>query len=105
MSRTTWFGLLGLGFAVAGIDKLFGLRSYERMFRHWGWSEEAMRAVGAAELTGGIMVGVPATRRIGGAMLAATSATVLTAELRRSEGKLAAPRLTLLAAALTAFLP
>ena len=49
-SSSLWCSVLGLGFAVAGADKLFGLRAYERMFRHWGWSETGMRLIGAAEL-------------------------------------------------------
>ena len=107
MSRiaAVWFPVLGLAFAVAGADKLYGLRGYRMMFRHWGWSERQMRAVGASEVLGGALLLAPATRRAGGVLLAATSATVLTAELRHREGSLGGPRLALLAAAVTALLP
>ncbi len=100
-----WFPLLGLGFAVAGIDKLFRTRGYRRAFRRLGWSEEQMRAIGAAEIAGGVMVATPSTRLIGGAVLAITSAAVLTSELNARDEQLAMPRLALLGAALTAFAP
>lgn len=100
-----WFPVLGLAFAVAGADKLYGLRGYRMMFRQWGWTERQMRAVGMSEVIGGALLLPSCTRRAGGALLAATSATVLTAELRHGEGSLGAPRLALLAAAATAFLP
>lgn len=97
-----WYSLLGLGFAVAGIDKLFGLRSYERLFRHWGWSKGAMQWVGAGELAGGLLVADGRTRRLGGAVLAATSASVLGAEIQHGDRGLALPRLALLGAAVLA---
>lgn len=92
--------LLGLGFVVAGIDKLFGLRSYERLFRHLGWSEDGMRLVGAGEVAGGVMLTTPATRTLGGLLLAGTSAIVLRTELGHREPRLALPRFALLLAAL-----
>ena len=98
-SSSLWCSVLGLGFAVAGADKLFGLRAYERMFRHWGWSETGMRLIGAAELAGGLLVACPRTRRLGGAVLTASSAAVLAAELQHGEGGLALARLALMAAA------
>ena len=102
-----WFSLLGFAFVVAGADKLYGQRGYRMMFRHWGWSERRMRAVGLAEALGGAMLAcpVPAMRRTGGALLVGTSATVLTAELRHGEGGHGVPRLALLLAAATAFWP
>ena len=102
-----WFPLLGLAFAIAGADKLYGQRGYRVMFRHWGWSERRMRAVGLAELAGGSMLMCPApyVRRTGGAVLVAASGTMLAAELSHHEGKLGAPRLALLVAAATALLP
>jgi uncharacterized membrane protein YphA (DoxX/SURF4 family) len=102
MSR--FFPLLGLGFAVAGADKLLGQSGYRRMFRDWGWSRDDMRLVGAAELAGAVMVATPSTRRLGGAVLAATSGTMLSAELNRREGGLALPRLALFGCALVAVL-
>lgn len=99
---STWFSLLGLAFAVAGLDKLFSLRGYQRMFDRLGWTEEGMRLIGVAELSGGLLVTCPWTRRLGGAVLAATSAAVLASELNHEDGELALPRLAVLAAALTA---
>ncbi len=102
-----WFPLLGLAFAIAGADKLYGQRGYRVMFRHWGWSERRMRAVGLAETLGGsmLMCPEPLVRRTGGVLLVGTSATVLTAELRHGEARHGAPRLMLLLAAATALLP
>ena len=94
-----WCSVLGLGFAVAGADKLFGMRAYERMFRHLGWSEASVRLIGTAELAGGLLVACPRTRRLGGAVLTASSAAVLAAELQQGESSLALPRLALMAAA------
>lgn len=100
---STLFRLLGLGFAVAGGDKLIGDKGYRRLFRrHWGWSEDAMRLTGLAELVGGLLVMVGPTRRVGGAILTATSAAVLSAEVRHSDAGLALPRLILLLASAAA---
>ncbi|HTW28392.1 MAG TPA: DoxX family protein [Acetobacteraceae bacterium] len=99
------FPLLGLGFAVAGADKLLGQSGYRRMFREWGWGEGAQRSVGAAELTGGALIACPLTRQLGGAVLTATSAAMLAAELHRGRGELALPRLALLIAAAGALCP
>jgi DoxX-like family len=104
-SRSVWFPLLGLSFAVTGIDKMLGLRTYERLFRHWGWSEEAMRTIGAAEFAGGVLVATRSLRWLGGLILAGTCARVLEAELTHKDTQLAAPRLALLVAALTALCP
>ncbi len=101
----TWFPLLALGFAVAGADKLFGQRGYRVMFRHWGWSERRMRGVGALETLGGALLLARTTRPLGGAMLVATCAGVLQAELRHGEARHGVPRLGLLLAAATALLP
>lgn len=100
-----WFALLGLGFAVAGGDKLLGQRGYERMFRRLGWSDDVMRLIGAAELTGGALVGTDSARRLGGTILALSSAAMLVAELSQDESDLALPRFGLLLASLTALCP
>jgi uncharacterized membrane protein YphA (DoxX/SURF4 family) len=105
MARIPIFPLLGAAFAVAGIDKLFALRGYRRMFLHWGWPKPAMRVVGGAEVAGGVLVACGQTRVLGGAVLAAASATVLAVELRRSEPARALPRLALLLAAVAAICP
>lgn len=99
-----FYALLGLGFMVAGFDKLAGLRSYERLFRHFGWSRDAMQLTGAAELAGGAMVICPCTRRLGGAVLTAVSGTVLSTELQHRDPFLALPRFALMAAAAAALL-
>ena len=100
-----FFTLLGLGFAAAGSSKLADQHGYRQLFRRWGWSTQEMQLVGLAEITGGVLVAVPATRRLGAAVLAATSGTVLAAELRHSDGEEGAARAVLLLAALTAFIP
>ena len=100
-----WFPLLGLAFAVAGADKLFGERGYLRAYRRLGWTEKQMRAVGGAELAGGVLVATEATRKIGGAVLVLTSVKVLLSELERHDDNLALARIGVLAAALTAFFP
>ncbi len=103
--NSLWFSILGLGFAVAGTDKVFSQRGYEGMFRNWGWTEDQMRALGAAEIIGGLLVAPRATRVLGSALLIAASSAVLSEELRHGESRHAAPRLGLLLAAATALLP
>ncbi|MBN8874186.1 MAG: DoxX family protein [Rhodospirillales bacterium] len=97
-----WFPLLGLGFAVAGADKLFGQSGYRRLFRHLGLSEQAMRVVGVGEFAGGVLVASLAGRRLGGLLLTMASTAVLTSELRKGADQLALPRAGLLAAAVLA---
>jgi hypothetical protein len=99
-----WFPLLGLGFALAGADKLLG-SGYRGLFRQWGWTEDEMRAVGGAELAGGVLIASEAARRLGGLVLTAISTAMLTAELRRGESERAAPRFALLVAAALAACP
>lgn len=100
-----FFTLLALSFAAAGSGKVGDQPGYRQLFRRWGWSGREMRLVGLAEILGGLFVALPRTRKIGAAILSATSGTVLSAELRRGDGDLAAARGALLLAALTAFLP
>lgn len=97
--------LLGLGFAVAGADKMLGITGYRRLFRHWGWSRQSMRAIGVGELVGGASLLCPPSRRLGGLLLTAVSTAVLTAELRRGEAERALPRGALLLAAALCTLP
>lgn len=87
-----FFPALGAAVALAGGDKLAGLRGYQDMFRHLGWSDSAMKAAAAAELAGGLLMVPRATRPLGGALVAATSAAVLAAEVGRGDSKLALPR-------------
>ena len=99
------FILLGLSFAAAGAGKLADQHGYRQLFRRWGWTTREMQLVGLAEIAGGLLVATPATRKIGAAVLSATSGTVLSAELRHSDGEMATARAALLVAALSAFLP
>ncbi len=99
-----WFPALGVAFAVAGADKLLAVGSYRRLPRDIGFSMAGMRAVAAGELAGGALLAAERTRRLGGAVLALSSAAMLAGELRHRQPALALPRLGLLAAALTAFL-
>ena len=103
--RSFWYPLLGLGFAIAGADKLMGQRGYRQMFRDWGWSPESRRLLGAAEFAGGVLVSSEMARPLGGVVLAAASASVLTSELCRGETNRALPRGALLLASLLAVLP
>jgi len=96
--------LVGLGMAVAGADKLAGDRAYLRLFKSWGWSRQEMRASGAVELAGGLLMANPGTRRLGGAIMVGSSAALLAAELRHRDDAMAVARIGVLATALIAFL-
>jgi hypothetical protein len=96
--------LLGGAIALAGGDKLAGERGCERMFRHLGWSDDAMRMAAIAETTGGALMIPASTRRVGGAIVAGVSAAVIVSEIRSGEPKLAIPRGFVLAAGLWALL-
>ena len=100
-----WFPLLGLGFAIAGADKVLGIGGYERLFADMGWSETSRRVVGAAEFAGGVMISSPYKRMLGGLILVAASTAMLTAEVRQNQSDLAIPRFAVLLAAATAMLP
>ncbi|MDA8249826.1 MAG: hypothetical protein M0Z28_11695 [Rhodospirillales bacterium] len=97
-----WFPLLGIAFAVAGLDKVIGLRPYRRLARHWEWRKADMRLLGAAELAGGALLAWHPTRRLGGGVLAGASAAALAAEARHRDLALVVPRGVLFAAALLA---
>ena len=96
------YPVAGAAVAVAGADKLMGNRGYAGMFDHLGWSDDEMQAAAAAEVIGGALMIPKATRRIGGAIVAAVSLVVLAAEMRRGDAKLAVPRAMVLAAGLGA---
>ncbi len=100
--RPFWFPLLGLGFAIAGADKVLGLSGYRRLFAHLGLSEQAMGLIGAGEIAGGVLVATHAGRRLGGMVLTKASTAVLTSELRQGDDQLALPRSILLAASVLA---
>jgi hypothetical protein len=101
-TRSFWFPLLGLGFAVAGADKILGVRGYEALFERWGWPRGVMRLVGLGEFAGGVLVASRRHRWHGGMLLTATSGAVLTKELSRGDTDLATPRLALLLASMAA---
>ena len=96
--------ILGGAIALAGGDKLAGDRGYKRLFDHLGWSDDAMRAVAATEAAGGALMIAPATRRLGGAMVATVSTVMLVSEIRHGDARLAAPRGLVLLASLVALL-
>lgn len=96
------FSALGGAIALAGLDKLAGLRGYERMFGHLDWTEDQMRAAAVAEVAGGLLMLAPSTRRFGGTLVAAASLAVLSSELRHGDVRLAAPRGLVLLAGLAA---
>ncbi len=96
------YPVVGAAIAVAGGDKLVGNRGYKGMFRNLGWSDEAMRAIAAAEVVGGLMMIPRSTRRFGAALVAAISAAVLVSEIRDGDPKLAASRGAVLVAAVAA---
>jgi hypothetical protein len=83
---------LGAAIATAGADKLADDRGYRRMFRHLGFSRDEMRAAALAEIAGGLLMGPRSTRRIGGALVGATSAAMLVSELRHGDENLALAR-------------
>jgi hypothetical protein len=62
------------------------------MFRHLGLSRDEMKAAALAELAGGLLMTTRATRRLGGALVTATSATLLISELRHGDENLAVAR-------------
>lgn len=97
-----FFPAMGAAVALAGGDKLAGVRGYRGMFLHLGWSRETMRATAAAEVAGGLLMVSPATRRLGGALVAAASAAVLASELDQGDTKLAIPRAVVLMIGLVA---
>ena len=90
--KSYFFAALGAAIALAGGDKLIGMRGYKDMFRGLGWSDSNMRAAAAAEVAGGLLMMPQATRALGGAVVAATSATVLATEVSHGDTKLALPR-------------
>lgn len=98
------FPMFGAAVALAGGDKLAGVRAYDGMFQHLGWSQDAMRLAAAAEVAGGLLMLPPATRGIGGALIMAASAAVLNSELKKGDTSLAIPRGLILATAVAAML-
>ncbi len=98
----TLYPVAGAAIAVAGADKLAGNRGYATLFRHLGWSDDAMRAAAAAEVIGGALMVPRSTRRLGGLIVAAVSAAVLLSEINEVDGRIAASRGTVLLAGLAA---
>ncbi len=102
MSMT--YPALGTAIAVAGGDKLTGDGSYKRMFRGLGWSQSDMRLIALVEVIGGLLIIPRATRRLGGAAVAAASAAVLNSELQEGDTKLAGARALVFVTGLAAML-
>lgn len=98
------YPVAGAAIAVAGADKLVGNRGYKRMFRSLGWSRGEMEAAAAAEVVGGLLMVPRATRRLGGALVAAISGAILYSELQDGDTRLAASRGLVMAAGLAALL-
>jgi hypothetical protein len=57
-----------------------------------------------AEVTGGLLIIPPATRHLGGAIVAAVSTAVIASELQHRDAKLAGPRALVLIGGLVALL-
>ena len=98
------FPALGASIAIAGGDKLTGDRNYRRMFRHLGMSKDQMQAAALAEVAGGLLMAPRATRRLGGAIVTAASAVMLTRELEAGDDSLAMARGLVLLAGLAALI-
>ena len=95
---------LGAAIAVAGGDKLSGDARYRRMFRHLGLTPDQMQTAAIAEIAGGLLMAPRATRRLGGAVVTATSALMLTREIRAGDSNLAWARSLVLLAGIAALL-
>ncbi len=100
----TLYPAAGAAIALAGADKLVGNRDYATLFRNLDWSEQEMQAAATAELAGGLLMVPRGTRRIGGAIVAAVSALVLSSELSKGNTKMAASRAAVLATGLLALI-
>ena len=94
-----WKSAVAVAFASAGVAKLVGVEPERALFASWGWKEDDMRVMGAAELAGAALLVTPSLSFLGGLLLAATSTCIATAELRHGNDRLVTPRLGLLAAA------
>ena len=100
------YPVAGAAVALAGADKLVGNRGYAGLFRHLGWSRSEMEAAAAAEVVGGLLMVPRATRRLGGALVAAVSGAILYSEITEGDTKLAASRgLVMLAGLAALFAP
>lgn|SRR5271166_3749761 len=95
--------VVGGAFATMGLMKIAGTPWERRWFRRWG-EDDARLPVGLAETSGALLLLSPATRRVGAALLATTSAPTLSWELERGDPELAVMRFGLMALAMgTAF--
>ena len=98
------YPMIGAAVAVAGADKLAGDRGYTEMFQILGWTPAQAQAAAIAEVGAGLMMTSRRTRRLGGAILAGTSAAILISELEHNKPELANPRALVLLAGLAALL-
>jgi len=94
--------VLGASFGLAGLSKLLDLGMQRRLFRRWGYTPEFMHAVGAAEVSGALLLAAPPSRRLGAAGLTAVAAGATATVLRNRETVLAFSALPLLWMALAA---
>lgn len=99
---STPYPVVGAAVALAGADKLLGDRGYEGVFHHLGWSDDALRRLGAGEVAGGLLMTLRPTRRLGALIVLIASSAVLMAELEKGEFRLAGSRAGVLTAALGA---
>jgi uncharacterized membrane protein YphA (DoxX/SURF4 family) len=90
--------LLGLAFLASGGMKLAGMD--EEGFARFGYPGWFFRVIGLAELAGGLLVLLPATRRYGGAVICCVMTGALVTHLKMGEtGDLAPPAVLFLMAA------
>lgn len=104
MIRRILTPIVGFGMAAAGLSKVSGDRTYQRLYQHWGWTREQMRLSGLVELAGGLLMANRRTRRLGGAVMVGSSAVMLSTELRERDDRMAAARSVVLLTALIALL-
>jgi putative oxidoreductase len=55
---------------LVGVIKFSSARGWDRAFAHWGYPTWARPAVGAAEITAGVLMLAPPTAAYGGALMA-----------------------------------
>lgn len=88
--------VLGASFGIAGLTKLLDFGVQRRLFRRLGYSQEFMHAVGAAEVSGALLLASPPSRRLGAAGLTAVAVGATAAVLRNRQLGLACSALPLL---------
>ncbi|MDX1611357.1 MAG: DoxX family protein [Candidatus Thermoplasmatota archaeon] len=94
-----WTGLtlLSLAFLFFGGTKLAGAEMHIENFASWGYPTWFVYVTGAIEVLGAALIIFPATRWIGGGLLAATMAGAVTTHIAHAEWAALALPLVLLA--------